>query len=274
MLKRLLVMFFILFSLSFGDTGSIAVFNTLRLGKTEKDYNHLARAVKPFDIVGLVEVMDKRGVFQLLRELEKIDPATKWDYHISPYGVGADTYKEYYAYIYKKEKVSLIEKIGFFPDYDDKLIREPYGVTFKIENFDFTFVLMHSRYGKKVSQRQFEANELVNVYNYFQNYDENEQDIIIGGDFNLPADDSAFSSLLNHKDDIIYALSPSIKTTIGTKGFANSYDNFFLSKKYTTEFKGESGALDITNGDYIKTRKEVSDHIPVFILVDTEKDDD
>lgn len=251
----------------------IASFNTLRLGKGEKDYAHLAKSIEPFDIIGLVEVMNKKGLYKLLSEVEKISNS-KWGYEISPYPVGTAEYKEYYAYLYKKDKVKFIKSEGFYPDVNDDFIREPYGATFKIDNFDFTYVLIHSIYGKKVSQRQFEASKILNVYNYFQNLDSIENDILIGGDFNLAANDSAFENLLNHKDNIIFALDPSIKTTIGTKGFANSYDNIFLSKKFTTEFKGRSGALDITKEDYIKTRKEVSDHLPIFIIVDTEIDDD
>ena len=251
----------------------IATFNTLRLGKGVKDYSHLAKSVEPFDIIGLVEVMNKKGVHKLLSEIEKISDE-KWGYFISPYPVGTDEYKEYYAYIYKKNRVEFIRSDGFYPDFEDKFIREPFGATFKIENFDFTYVLLHSIYGKKISQRQFEANQLIDVYTYFQNLDEKENDILIGGDFNLSANDPSFKNFLSHEDEIIYALDPSIKTTIGTKGFANSYDNIFLSKKYTQEFKGRSGALDITRGDFIKTRKEVSDHLPIFLIVDTEYDDD
>ncbi|MGL5797495.1 MAG: endonuclease/exonuclease/phosphatase family protein [Cetobacterium sp.] len=255
------------------NTAYIGAFNTLRLGKGTKDYAHLAKSIEPFDIVGLVEVMDKKGLYKLLSEVEKISDS-KWGYEISSYPVGTDQYKEYYAFLYKKSKVKFIKSNGYFPDDKDDFIREPYGATFKINNFDFTYVLIHSIYGKKVSQRQFEANKIVDVYNYFQDLDSSENDILIGGDFNLPANDSAFSRLLNHSDNIVFTLDPSIKTTIGTKGFANSYDNIFISKKYTTEFKGKSGAIDITRGDYIKTRKDVSDHIPIFIIVDTEFDDD
>ncbi|MEG1807618.1 MAG: endonuclease/exonuclease/phosphatase family protein [Cetobacterium sp.] len=278
--RKLLLIFIVLnfFTLLFSDEkpltqAYIASFNTLRLGKGDKDYTHLAKSVEPFDIVGLVEVMNKKGVHKLLSEIEKVSD-DKWSYFIAPYPVGTDEYKEYYAYIYKKDKVEFIKSEGYYPDPGDKFIREPFGATFKIGNFDFTFVLLHSIYGKKVSQRQFEANQLVNVYNYFQDLDGQENDILIGGDFNLSANDSAFKNLLAHKDKIVYTLDPSIKTTIGTKGFANSYDNIFLSKKYTQEFKGKSGALDITKEDYIKTRKEVSDHLPIFLIVDTEHDDD
>ncbi|MGL5088592.1 MAG: endonuclease/exonuclease/phosphatase family protein [Cetobacterium sp.] len=269
-----LFLFLLISTLSLSNNEAyIGAFNTLRLGKGEKDYVHLAKSIEAFDIVGLVEVMNKKGLYKLLSEVEKISDS-KWGYKISEYPVGTDQYKEYYAFLYKKEKVSFIKSEGFYPDDNDDFIREPYGATFKINNFDFTYVLMHSIYGKKVSQRQFEADKLVNVYDYFQDLNPSENDILIGGDFNLAANDSAFEKILNHKDNIIYSLDPSIKTTIGTKGFANSYDNIFLSKKYTGEFNGKSGALDITRGDYIKTRKEVSDHLPIFIIVNTEFDDD
>ncbi|MGL5645574.1 endonuclease/exonuclease/phosphatase family protein [Cetobacterium sp.] len=275
--KLIFVLLLSIFSFSFStepeSKAYIGSFNTLRLGKGTKDYEHLAKSIEPFDIIGLVEVMNKKGLFKLLSEVEKISDS-KWGYEISPYPVGTDEYKEYYAFLYKKNKVNFIKSEGFYPDENDDFIREPYGATFKINNFDFTYVLIHSIYGKKISQRQFEAKQLLNVYNYFQNLNPNENDILIGGDFNLPANDSAFEDIFNHDDNIIYTLDPSIKTTVGTKGFANSYDNIFISKKYTQEFKGQSGALDITRGDFIKTRKEVSDHLPIFIVVDTEFDDD
>lgn len=276
-LKLVFALLISIYSLSFStekeNKAYIGVFNTLRLGKGVKDYEHLAKSIEPFDIVGLVEVMNKKGLYRLLSEVEKISDS-KWGYEISPYPVGTNEYKEYYAFLYKKNRVNFVKSEGFYPDENNEFIREPYGATFKIHNFDFTYVLVHSIYGKKISQRQFEANKLIDVYNYFQNLDSIENDILIGGDFNLPANDSAFDNLLSHEDDIIYTLDPSIKTTIGTKGFANSYDNIFISKKYTQEFKGQSGALDITKDDFIKTRKEVSDHLPIFIIVDTEIDDD
>jgi dnase I homologous protein dhp2 len=80
--------------------------------------------------------------------------------------------------------------------------------------------------------------------------------------------------MYKHRDKITYAIDPAIKTTIGTKGRANSYDNFFFSQKYTTEFTGSSGALDFSEKDPQLMRQIISDHIPVFIVVETSKDDD
>ena len=102
----------------------------------------------------------------------------------------------------------------------------------------------------------------------------NENDIFIAGDFNLYALDESFRPLYKHADKITYAIDPAIKTTIGTKGRANSYDNFFFSQKYSQEFTGSSGALDFSGDNPKLMREIVSDHIPVFIVVETSKDDD
>ena len=82
--------------------------------------------------------------------------------------------------------------------------------------------------------------------------------------------------MYKHRDKITYAIDPAIKTTIGTKGRANSYDNFlFLVKKYTTEFTGSSGASRFFQKKIHNfMRQIISDHIPVFIVVETSKDDD
>jgi len=198
----------------------------------------------------------------------------KWDYHISPFGVGSSKYKEYFAYVYKKDKVKFIKSEGFYKDGKSSLLREPYGATFKIGNFDFTLVLVHTIYGNNEAQRKAENFKMVDVYDYFQDKDKNENDIFIAGDFNLYALDESFRPLYKHADKITYAIDPAIKTTIGTKGRANSYDNFFFSQKYSQEFTGSSGALDFSGDNPKLMREIISDHIPVFIVVETSKDDD
>ena len=80
----------------FAQEGYIASFNTLRLGKSQKDYILTAQALEMFDIAGLIEVMDAEGVEKLINALEKVS-GEKWDYHISPYPVGKNSYKEYFS---------------------------------------------------------------------------------------------------------------------------------------------------------------------------------
>lgn len=273
LLSIIFALFFILSTLSLADEAYIASFNILRLGAAKKDMVQTAKILKGFDIVGLVEVINRNGVEELVDELNK-QSDEKWDYHISPFGVGSSKYKEYFAYIYKKDKVKFIKSEGFYKNGKSSLLREPYGATFQIGNFDFTFVLVHTIYGNNESQRKAENYKMVDVYNYFQDRDEKENDILIAGDFNLYALDESFRPLYKHADKITYAIDPAIKTTIGAKGRANSYDNFFFSQKYSQEFTGSSGALDFSGDNPKLMREIVSDHIPVFIVVETSKDDD
>ena len=273
LLSIIFVLFFILSTLSLADEAYIASFNILRLGAAKKDMVQTAKILKGFDIVGLVEVINRDGVEELVDELNK-QSDEKWDYHISPFGVGSSKYKEYFAYVYKKNKVKFIKSEGFYKNGKSSLLREPYGATFQIGNFDFTFVLVHTIYGNNESQRKAENYKMVDVYNYFQDRDKKENDIFIAGDFNLYALDESFRPLYKHADKITYAIDPAIKTTIGAKGRANSYDNFFFSQKYSQEFTGSSGALDFSGDNPKLMREIVSDHIPVFIVVETSKDDD
>ena len=273
LLSIIFALFFILSTLSLADEAYIASFNILRLGAAKKDMVQTAKILEGFDIVGLVEVINRDGVEELVDELNK-QSDKKWDYHISPFGVGSSKYKEYFAYVYKKDKVKFIKSEGFYKNGKSSLLREPYGATFQIGNFDFTFVLVHTIYGNNESQRKAENYKMVDVYNYFQDRDEKENDILIAGDFNLYALDESFRPLYKHADKITYAIDPAIKTTIGAKGRANSYDNFFFSQKYSQEFTGSSGALDFSGDNPKLMREIVSDHIPVFIVVETSKDDD
>lgn len=270
---KFIYIYFLLTVIIFAQEGYIASFNTLRLGKSQKDYTLTAQALEMFDIVGLVEVMDIEGAEKLVNALEKVS-GEKWDYHISPFPVGKNSYKEYFAYVWKKDKVEFLKERGFYRDVEDKFARPPYGADFKIGKFDFTFVLVHSVFGKNESARRAEAFKMNEVYDYFQNMDLQENDIIIAGDFNLSGFDESFEKLLSHSDKIIYALSPVIKTTLGKRSLANSYDNMFLSTIYTKEFTGKSGALDFTQGQYKLMKDKISDHLPIFIVVEISEDDD
>lgn len=267
---RYFILFFIILNFLFGgnDTGLIASFNILKLGENKKDYYQISKILSKFDIIGLQEVMNEGSLKRLKQNLENVSNE-KWEYHISEYSVGNSDYKEYYAYIWKKDRVSLEKIFGFYKEknkYD--FTREPYGVKFKIGKFDFIYVLAHSVYGKRERERILEAARYILVYEYFYNIDPLENDIIIAGDFNLPADNMGFRKLLKHKNQIEYVLDPKTDlTTIGKNNLVNSYDNFFVSRKYTKEFTGRYGVYNYIKNNYEDIRKYISDHLPVFIEV-------
>ena len=164
--------------------------------------------------------------------------------------------------------------IGFYKEKTpNDFIREPYGVKFKIGKFDFIYVLAHSIFGKRERERILEAARYILVYEYFLESDPLENDIIIAGDFNLPANNMGFRKLLKHENEVEFILDPENDlTTLGKNSLASAYDNFFISKKHTKEFTGKYGVYNYIKNNYDDIRKYISDHIPIFIEVDISMD--
>lgn len=266
-------LFFLIFCsfLSFSsDTALIASFNSLKLGENQKDYYQFSKVISKFDLIGLEEVMNENSLKIVKKNLESITNS-KWEYHISEYSVGSSEYKEYYAYIWRKEKVSMEKVIGFYQEKDpNDFMREPYGVKFKIGNFDFIYVLAHSIFGSRERERILEAARYILVYDYFKSIEITEKDVIIAGDFNLPANNMGFRKLLKHEDEIEFILDPEKDlTTLGKNSTVSAYDNFFISKKNIKEFTGKYGVYNYTKNNYNDIKKYISDHMPIFIEVDT-----
>ncbi len=250
---------------------TVATFNALHLGwNNAKDMLALACVVSHFDLVGLVEIDDPQGLVDLEAELELLT-GELWSSHVSPHAVGNANGTEYYGYVWRDAEVTMTGALGFFDDPNDDIKREPYGANFQMGSFDFTLVVFHLQYGQTITTRRAEAQQLVNVYDYFQNLNGAEQDVLIGGDFNLPGDDAAFT--LVDDRNVSFITDPEQKTTLSGSGFANSFDNIFFPATHTTEIV-DAGAFDFTQGNYPVVSDTVSDHIPVWVEVDTSSDDD
>ena len=221
----------------------IASFNAMRLGEKEKNYEVMAKVLSNFDLIGIEEVMHEKGLKKLKAHLIKLT-GEKWEYIISENSVGSEGYREYYGYIYRKEKFQEVRKLGFYKEKNEnEFMREPYGAYFKSGNFDFVYVISHSIFGDKETQRLIEASNYVNVYEYFLKKS-GESDIIIAGDFNVPADSPAFRNL-SERAGVSYLLSPGENpTTLSDERLVSSYDNFFINKEKTKEFLENSGVYN------------------------------
>ena len=242
----------------------IASFNAMRLGEKEKNYEVMAKVLSNFDLIGIEEVMHEKGLKKLKAHLIKLT-GEKWEYIISENSVGSEGYREYYGYIYRKEKFQEVRKLGFYKEKNEnEFMREPYGAYFKSGNFDFVYVISHSIFGDKETQRLIEASNYVNVYEYFLKKSE-ESDIIIAGDFNVPADSPAFRNL-SEKVGVSYLLSPEENpTTLSDERLVSSYDNFFINREKTREFLENSGVYNFVKSDnYAIIKKYISDHLPIF----------
>ena len=236
----------------------IASFNAMRLGEKEKNYEIMAKVLSNFDLIGIEEVMHEKGLKKLKAHLIKLT-GEKWEYIISENSVGSEGYREYYGYIYRKDKFQEARRIGFYKEKNEnEFMREPYGAYFKSGNFDFVYVICHSIFGDKETQRLIEASNYINVYEYFLK-ESGESDIIIAGDFNVPADSPAFRNL-SERAGVSYLLSPEENpTTLSDERLVSSYDNFFINKEKTREFLENSGVYN-----YAIIKKYISDHLPIF----------
>ena len=250
---------------------TVATFNALHLGwDNSKDMTALACVVSHFDLVGLVEIADPRGLTDLELALESLT-GEDWASHVSEHAVGNENGTEFYGYIWRSATVTMTDALGFYDDVDDDLKREPYGASFQLGSFDFTLVVFHEQYGDTVAIRRAEAAHLIDVYNYFQSLNGAEQDLLIGGDFNLSGDDAAFT--LVGFDGVTTITDPEQRTSIGPEGLVSSFDNIFYPAGDVVELVA-SGAYDFTNDNYDLLSYSVSDHIPVWMAFDTSIDDD
>ena len=241
----------------------LASFNVLRLGEKEKDYRTLAKIISKFDIIGLEEVMNEKGLKKLRGYLEK-ETKSKWEYFVSENSVGSENYREYYGYIYKKDLIDEQKPLGFYDEKNEnEFMREPYGMYFKVKNFDFVFILAHSIFGDKEKQRVIEASNYINVYEYFMKKSK-ETDIIIAGDFNLPGNDFGFRNL-----KLRYNVEPLLDadvelTTFSDMKLVSSYDNFFINRDYTQEYTGKKGVYNYLKNNNKYMKQYISDHLLIF----------
>lgn len=247
------------------DTILVASFNSLRLGENKKDYNKMASILSNYDLIGLQEVMNEKGIRKLKYHLENTTKL-KWDYVISEYSVGSSNYREYYAFLYKKHIFSEVTPLGYYKEKDDnEFMREPFACFFKSGDFEFVYIIAHSIFGDKEERRLIEASNYSKVYSYFKKLTK-EKNIILAGDFNLPANDKSFQNLkIIHNLD--YILDPKVDlTTMSDNKLVNSYDNFFINLDETKEFTGRYGVQNfIKDGNNKEVKEYISDHLIIFI---------
>jgi len=242
------------------------------MGKNQSLLDITGKILEKFDLIGIEEVMNEKGVKKVQAYLEKLTKE-KWDYIISENSVGSENYREYFAFIYRKSRFSEARELGFYKEKDEnEFMREPYGAYFKAGNFDFVYVIAHSVFGDKEKHRLLEAANYVNVYEYFSKLTD-EDDIIIAGDFNTPADNMAFKNMTD-KYNVKYILNPEENlTTLSDSKLVSSYDNFFINFEKTKEFTGNFGVYNfIKNNNYAIIKKYVSDHLLIFSEYSTLED--
>ena len=239
--------------------------------RTDDELRHIAKVLINYDFIAIVELRDE----VVLMRTEAILAGMGRDYdYVMSLPVGAKV-KERYAFLFDPQIVRVIEDGEVFPDPNDVFLREPYFATFKAGEFDFTAIAVHVIWGDSVNQRRREVQELANVYQAVQAADDEEQDVILLGDFNRnPDDQSAYGPLLSIRlmEHLFqFPQKSHIKDT-------SLYDNIFFQTNHVTEYTGESGIdrfdeIHFGNDDAAASLA-VSDHRPVWGIFRIDTDDD
>lgn len=258
-----LVLIFLTNFLIYSKPITLASYNISKLGVYKKDYNALAKIISKFDIVVIQELIEYDGLERIIENLDNYG-------YIASKPVGSKNYKEHFAVLYKKDVVDEIKSVGQYPDKNNYFIRPPEAFYIKSNKFDAIIIPVHSIFGDSENQRAFEASKYHKVYEYFKNKT-NQDDIILMGDFNLPASDRAFDNL-KKKFNLVNVIDPKYRTTISKKGLASSYDNIFINLENLKSFTKRYGVYNYTMNNYDKIVKYVSDHLLIFIELDNERD--
>lgn len=287
------------------DTLRLAVWNIERFGHIEqvrcdKQLNVIAKVIAQYDIVVIVEFMDeeikveggkavglkeKSEQSDFLRLLELLPNKEKYDHRIS--GKAGQGYlgDEYYAFLFNTDLVKVVKgKEGkMYDDGKGDFTRDPYWITFRAGNFDFTVIAVHIYYGSErkddVERRRKEIRALATVYKTVQDADPEEKDILLVGDFNLDPDDQSFKPS-DESDDLWKNLTPLFEGKYGhTTNLSQKpklYDNIFLEMEALSEYR-KRGIDDfhVTYFNGVKrVAKRVSDHLPVTADFRIDMDDD
>jgi len=151
-------------------------------GRDDLELQKIATIIERYDIVAVQEVRDDEVINRLLNILPE-----EWDAIISnKTGRGV---KEQYTYFYDSNIIQHLGTSYLFKDPDDLLIREPFIAHFKASNFDFTLATIHSIYGESINDRRAEIKKMDDIIALVDTANGSESDIILLGDFNMPADD-------------------------------------------------------------------------------------
>ncbi|MBI4427515.1 MAG: endonuclease/exonuclease/phosphatase family protein [Ignavibacteriales bacterium] len=244
---------------------------------TGRDLEKLARVIANFDICGIIELQSDIVLEALAAELEK-QTGEKWTYIQSDH-TGHSAYIEQFAFIWRDSKVRIASgHVGNISDFQDTFRHEPYIASFRAGNFDFRFLLLHTRWTTE-PQRAKEVEEIAKRFQFFQGLTK-EKDLILAGDFNYSHGSGKMQpikGLPNIRNLIPLGTKTTFKST--SEGFASWYDHIFIDSEATKEATGKGNAYDLSEGlgytSSLDARKEISDHLPVWaeFRIDGEDDD-
>lgn len=212
------------------------------------------------DLLAIQEV--KREGEQVDRLLNVLGPP--WRGTISPM---TGNY-ERYAFIYRGDRLEMLEKARLIEDPDQIFSRVPATASFRSGAFDFILVTVHLFYSD-ADRRHAETRALA-TYAARRVAEGKEKDLIVLGDFNEMGRGN-----LHYFDAVGWSRLIDKPTNLGS---TRIYDNILIDPRHTGEYTGRSDVIffdEIHYGNVDATaRKQVSDHRPAWAEFSTVGPDD
>ena len=261
------------------ETAKIAAFNIQIFGQTKSQKEDvmpvLTKIVREFDVLLVQEIRDasEQTVPNFVEEINQLE-GPQYSF-VRSERLGRTTSKEAYAYIYNTQTVQFIQGSDYvFNDVADVFEREPYIASFKIGNFDFVLVGIHT----KPDDAYNEIGNLTSVISSIHTSKPEEKDIIVMGDLNADGayfDEDATSNpfkasqyhwlITNNMDTMVKTDYTYDRIVILDATLSHEYDAGTAQVFYFDQVYG------LNNQTFVG---EVSDHYPVFAQYKTNLVDD
>lgn len=273
------------------ETLNIATWNIREFGKkrrSEAAVHYLAEGLGQFDLVGVVEL--REDLTDLGRVLAILGPYWRAVYSDMIPDPGGN--RERVAYLYDKRAVAFNglaaeaqpprTKSG--TEYFARISwwRSPYLASFRAGNFDFVVFTAHARWGDSNAARVAELASIADwIEERRQEKSVEDKDLIVMGDFNIPArGDAFFKAITKHGLQIPKAL-------LGEAHGSNleqdkRYDQILHYPIYPDNFTNAGGALDffvdethiqeLFPGRMTKEKftYRMSDHLQLWLQINTD----
>lgn len=250
-----------------GPTIRIASFNIEVFGKTKADKPYvmgtLAEIIRQFHVVAVQEIRTQDD-FLIPNFVKLINAGGRRYAHIIGDRLGNTTSTEQYVFIYDTDRIEAsVPTVYTVGDPDNLLHREPLVASFRTrgvnpdEAFTFTLINVHTDPSPEVLQEELDA--LSEVYRVVRRAGQDEDDVIMLGDFN--ADDQHLGRLGQ-----IPGVTPTIRGVYTNSRQNKLYDNIIIHQPSTTEYAGRSGVYDLMKQFNLTLAQveQVSDHFPVW----------
>ncbi|XP_063710563.1 deoxyribonuclease-1-like isoform X2 [Symsagittifera roscoffensis] len=257
---------------------SIAGFNMQVFGDTKYssqslgDHVYIDQTLR-HDVMLLQEIRDKdaSSIHSLFTQVKDVDPVYEMDLSER---MGRTSSKEQYAYIYRSNKLELLDSYAY-PDPLDIFEREPYIALFETaaENFRFAMIGLHAKADSKLTFGEIDALYLVAET---VKMDLNVEDIIIIGDLN--ADCSYLSNAKKAKLSLVqdtsykWAIGDNEDTTV--KQSTNcAYDRIIYTGDTLREAFERKGIVNLEEEYNLEEAQvaKISDHYPVYAVFNINK---